>query len=78
VGAVVHAADRSNIDTVIVAGRVRKAGGRIVGLDEARLRALASSSQDHLLAAYGYRPALFCEGHVELAHPMPNLSRYWL
>ncbi|HEX7944914.1 MAG TPA: amidohydrolase family protein [Phenylobacterium sp.] len=39
VGAVVQAADRSNIDTVMVARRIRKAGGSVVGLDEGRLRA---------------------------------------
>ena len=33
IGTVVQAAERSNIDTVIIGGRVRKYRGRVVGLD---------------------------------------------
>jgi cytosine/adenosine deaminase-related metal-dependent hydrolase len=49
VGAVVTGADTANVDTVIVAGRVVKRGGKLVDVDHARLRELAASSQRHLL-----------------------------
>ena len=76
-GAVVHGAERANIDTVLVAGRVRKRAGSVVGLDTDRLRALVTASRDHLLAAYDYRPPLFCETHDDLADAPFELSRYW-
>ena len=44
VGAVVLAAHPGNVDTVIVAGRVRKRAGELVGVDIDRLRALAAES----------------------------------
>ncbi len=48
-GAIVTAMDTSNVDTVLIAGRVVKRGGRLVGvkLDEVRKRAAAS--RDYLV-----------------------------
>ncbi|MCU0976771.1 MAG: amidohydrolase family protein [Steroidobacteraceae bacterium] len=50
-GAVVQSMDTANVRHVFVAGRARKWNGRLVKVDEARLRRLAESSRDRLLAA---------------------------
>jgi len=61
IGTVVQAAERSNIDTVIIGGRVRKYRGQVVGLDMVRLKAMIDESRGHLFKAVGYRPDLFAE-----------------
>lgn len=61
VGTVVQAAERSNIDTVIIGGRVRKYRGEVVGLDTKRLKAMVEESRNHLFTAVGYRPDVFAE-----------------
>jgi cytosine/adenosine deaminase-related metal-dependent hydrolase len=61
VGTVVQAAERSNIDTVIIGGRVRKYRGQVVGLDMVRLKAMVEESRGHLFSAVGYRPDVFAE-----------------
>jgi 5-methylthioadenosine/S-adenosylhomocysteine deaminase len=61
VGTVVQAAERSNIDTVIIGGRVRKYRGKVVGLDMKRLKAMVEESRGQLFAAAGYRPDAFAE-----------------
>lgn len=61
VGTVVQAAERSNIDTVIIGGRTRKYRGEVVGLDMKRLKAMVEESRNHLFAAVGYRPDVFAE-----------------
>jgi 5-methylthioadenosine/S-adenosylhomocysteine deaminase len=61
VGTVVQAAERSNVDTVIIGGRVRKYRGRVVGLDMVALRAMIDESRNHLFAAAGYKPDIFAE-----------------
>jgi 5-methylthioadenosine/S-adenosylhomocysteine deaminase len=61
VGTVVQAAERSNVDTVIIGGRVRKHRGQVVGLDMARLKAMVDESRGHLFTAVGYRPDIFAE-----------------
>lgn len=61
VGTVVQAAERSNVDTVIIGGRVRKYRGKVVGLDMKRLKAMVQESRSHLFAAAGYRPDIFAE-----------------
>ncbi|MDR7482026.1 MAG: amidohydrolase family protein [Armatimonadota bacterium] len=55
IGAVVWGMDTSNVDTVLVAGRILKRGGQLVGVDLARVRQLAYQSRDHVLAAPGFR-----------------------
>jgi len=60
-GTVVQAAERSNIDTVIIGGRVRKQRGQIVGLDMDRLKRMVDESRRHLFAAVNYREDLFAE-----------------
>jgi 5-methylthioadenosine/S-adenosylhomocysteine deaminase len=54
VAAVVLSADVSNVETVLVAGTVRKRDGRLVA-DVARARNLVEASRDHLVAATGYQ-----------------------
>lgn len=61
IGTVVQAAERSNVDTVIIGGRVRKFRGKVVGLDMKRLKAMVEESRGHLFAAVGYRPDVFAE-----------------
>ena len=65
-GTVVHAAERSNIDTVLIGGRLRKQAGEIVGLDKAKLQSITEESREHLFSAAGYRPDIFCSVHPDL------------
>ena len=59
IGTVVQAADRGNVDTVIIGGRVRKYRGQVVGLDMTSLKAKVDESLGHLFTAVGYRPDVF-------------------
>ena len=59
IGTVVQAADRSNVEAVIIGGRVRKFRGKVVGLDMSRLKAMVEESRGYLFAARGYRPDIF-------------------
>jgi cytosine/adenosine deaminase-related metal-dependent hydrolase len=61
IGTVVHAAERSNVDTVIIGGRLRKRDGVVLGVDQARLRAAIDESRAYLFAAAGYKPNPFEE-----------------
>jgi 5-methylthioadenosine/S-adenosylhomocysteine deaminase len=61
VGTVVQAAERSNVDTVIIGGRVRKYRGKMMGLDTNRLKATVEESRGYLFAKIGYRPDIFAE-----------------
>ena len=61
IGTVVQAAERSNVETVIIGGRVRKYRGRVVDLDMSRLKAMVEESRRHLFTAAGYRPDIFAE-----------------
>jgi cytosine/adenosine deaminase-related metal-dependent hydrolase len=53
VGAVVLAAHPGNVDTVMVAGKIVKQAGRLVGHDLDKLRERARASRDRLLACVG-------------------------
>jgi cytosine/adenosine deaminase-related metal-dependent hydrolase len=59
VGTIVQAVERSNVDTVMVAGKVRKRAGKLLDVDLARLASEATASRDYLLEASGYRTSLF-------------------
>jgi len=61
VGVVVQAADRGNVDTVIIGGRVRKYRGKVIGLDMAKLKGMVDESLGHLFTAVGYKPDVFAE-----------------
>ena len=59
IGTIVQAVERSDVDTVMVAGTLRKRAGRLVGVDVAKLHAEMNASRDYLLEASGYRTDLF-------------------
>ncbi len=61
VGTVVQAAERSNVDTVIIGGRVRKYKGKVMGVDMKRLKTMVEESRTHLFTAIGYHPDIFAE-----------------
>ncbi|MBX4778091.1 amidohydrolase [Klebsiella sp. CVUAS 10191.3] len=65
-GTVVHATERSNIDTVMIGGRIVKQNGMVVGVDRARLHAAIDESREHLFAAAGYKPDMFAETFLPL------------
>lgn len=58
-GAVVTLMDRTNVETVIVAGKVRKWKGRLLDADLDRLRQDLAASRDHLFGAVGLPQGLF-------------------
>ena len=58
-GAVVSLMERSNVETVIVAGRIRKWKGRLIGVDLNRLRRDLEASRDYLFEAAGIPQDLF-------------------
>jgi 5-methylthioadenosine/S-adenosylhomocysteine deaminase len=59
IGTIVQAVERSDVDTVMVAGEIRKRAGKLVGVDLAKLTADVTASRDYLLEASGYRPDMF-------------------
>ena len=58
-GAVVSLMERSNVETVIVAGKVRKWKGRLLDVDLRRLRRELEASRDYLFNAAGIPQNLF-------------------
>jgi 5-methylthioadenosine/S-adenosylhomocysteine deaminase len=50
-GAVVTLMERSNVDTVIVAGKIRKWKGQLLGVDLTRLRSEITASRDRIFSA---------------------------
>ena len=59
IGTVVLAADTRNIDTVIVAGRVRKLRGRMAGVNMDKFRQMADESRNYLFTRAGYTLDVF-------------------
>lgn len=59
IATIVQAVERADVDTVVVGGRLRKRGGRLVDVDLAKLAADAAASRDFLLGASGHRVDLF-------------------
>src|SRR6202522_4525794 len=59
IGTIVQAVERSDVDTVMVAGEIRKRADQLVGVDVAKLTAEVTASRDYLLEVSGYRPELF-------------------
>jgi 5-methylthioadenosine/S-adenosylhomocysteine deaminase len=55
-GAVVSLMDRTNVETVIVAGKVRKWKGRLLNVDLNSLRSQLQSSRDYVFAAAQAKP----------------------
>jgi len=58
-GAVVSLMDRTNVETVIVAGKVRKWKGQLLEVDLDRLRHELETSRDFLFSAAGIPQNLF-------------------
>jgi len=58
-GVVVSLMDRSNVETVIFAGKVRKWKGQLLDVDLDRLRTQLEASRDHIFAAAGVPQNLF-------------------
>jgi cytosine/adenosine deaminase-related metal-dependent hydrolase len=58
-GAVVSLMDRSNVETVIVAGKVRKWKGQLLDVDLNRLRGELEASRDFVFSAAGIKQDLF-------------------
>jgi cytosine/adenosine deaminase-related metal-dependent hydrolase len=58
-GAVVSLMERSNVETVLVAGKVRKWKGKLVGVNVDRLRREIEASRDYLFTAAGIPQDLF-------------------
>jgi 5-methylthioadenosine/S-adenosylhomocysteine deaminase len=59
IGTIVQAVERSDVDTVMVAGRLRKRDGKLIGVDIEKLTAEVLASRDYLLTVSGYRTNLF-------------------
>ena len=59
IGTIVQAVERSDVDTVMVAGEIRKRAGKLVGVDVAKLTTDVTASRNYLLEASGYRPGMF-------------------
>ncbi|HLV82959.1 MAG TPA: amidohydrolase, partial [Devosia sp.] len=60
-GAVVTLMERSNVDTVIVDGQVKKWQGQLIGFDIDRLRTELEASRDYIFAQAGVDVDLFGE-----------------
>jgi 5-methylthioadenosine/S-adenosylhomocysteine deaminase len=58
-GAVVSLMERTNVETVIVAGKVRKWKGRLLDVDLNRLRRQLEDSRDFIFQAAGESQNLF-------------------
>ena len=58
-GAVVSLMDRTNVETVIVAGKIRKWQGRLLDVDLRRLRRQLEASRDFIFSAAGVEQDLF-------------------
>src|ERR1700733_14175298 len=59
IGTIVQAVERSDVDAVMVAGRLRKLSGKLIGVDIEKLTAKVIASRDYLLEVSGYRTNLF-------------------
>jgi hypothetical protein len=58
-GAVVSLMDRTNVETVIVAGKIRKWKGQLLDVDLGQLRQQLEASRDYLFQAAGIPQNLF-------------------
>src|SRR2546422_6465414 len=58
-GAVVSLMDRTNVETVIVAGKVRKWNGKLLDVDLSHLRGQLEASRDYIFAKAGIPQNLF-------------------
>jgi 5-methylthioadenosine/S-adenosylhomocysteine deaminase len=59
IGTIVQAVGRSDVDTVMVAGHIRKRAGKLIDVDLAKLRTEVDASRDYLLQVSGHPADLF-------------------
>lgn len=59
IGTIVHAADRSNVDLVMVAGRILKSDGKMVGFDLSKIKQEVNDSLSYLFDKSGYKANIF-------------------
>jgi 5-methylthioadenosine/S-adenosylhomocysteine deaminase len=59
IGTIVQAVGRADVDTVMVAGRIRKRAGKLIDVDLAKLRTEVDASRDYLLQVSGHTADLF-------------------
>jgi 5-methylthioadenosine/S-adenosylhomocysteine deaminase len=69
IGTIVQAVERSDVDTVMVAGVLRKLNGKLIGVDIGKLTAEVIASRDYLLEASDYRTNLFGTAIPEFGVP---------
>ena len=55
IGAVVWGMDTSNVDSVFVAGRALKRGGKLLNIDMQRIAKLVTDSRDYVVAKSGFK-----------------------
>jgi cytosine/adenosine deaminase-related metal-dependent hydrolase len=58
-GAIVQGMDSSNVDTVLIGGKVLKRDGKLVGVDLDRIRRQVHQSRDYLVERAGWPKTLF-------------------
>ena len=58
-GAIVLAMDSSNVDTVLIGGKILKRDGKLVGVDIERVRREVHQSRDYLVEKAGWPKTLF-------------------
>lgn len=67
-GAIVTGMDTSNVDTVMVAGRILVSEGRLTGVDMAALQKRIAASRDYIVEKAGWRKAVL-DGAASGANP---------
>ena len=58
-GAIVLGMDTSNVDTVLIRGKIMKREGRLVGVDVAGIRRQVEQSRDYVVGKAGWPKTLF-------------------
>jgi hypothetical protein len=55
IGAIVWGMDTSNVDTVLVAGKILKRNGKLVGVDLNKVHKLVHESRDFVVKKSGFK-----------------------
>jgi len=58
-GAIVLGMDTSNVDTVLIGGRIMKRQGKLVGVDLARIQRDVTQARDYLVSKLGWPKTRF-------------------
>src|SRR5260370_8807748 len=70
VASVVLGAYASNVDTVLVAGKVLKQGGRLLHVDLEQVRTQATTSRNYLMATSGFRKTSYHANRIVSLTPV--------